>query len=634
MHRNASHTLSRVSALVAMLVMMSTSLARAEITPDAKRVVERYLEAIGGADAVRAIHSLHMKATVEAFGLTGSTEVWARNPDLRATRTEIGPFKLLNGFDGASGWRTDPTGKISVLDGKDLEDTKTESYFENDRWLAADQGGGKVALVAEPDAGREYSVVEVVPPSGRARRFWINAKTGLVDKATSQRDQMRLVSTFSDYRLAPAPKGAKPRLIAYTQGTQIIGMPANDLKVTITQYEPNATIDDAIFQPPAQTEIVTYLKTPGVARLPFDYRNRHVWVRASVNGQPAEDFIYDTGASVTVIDSAYAAKLGLERQGALQSQGAGSAGSASLSKLKSLRVEGPDGDGVELKDQSIAVLSVNPFLAPFFWRDCAGIIGYDFIARFVNEVDYDHERLVLRDPKTFKYEGKGTAIPMRLAGTVPVVTMKIDDQYEGEFRLDVGSSSAVDLHTPFVTKHDLRAKAKPAIEVMGGGFGGTFVSTLTRMKKMAVGPYSWTDPMVTLSSTTEGALASEDYAGNVGNQILERFICTFDYDHKTLYLEPGAKYATRDKFSRSGVQLAKFGDTVKAMQVLKGSAAEKAGIRVEDVVLTVNGKPVASWDPEGLRDVMEGRAAGDKVTIEYERDGIRKKTTMRLAEIL
>ena len=49
-----------------------------------------------------------------------------------------------------------------------------------------------------------------------------------------------------------------------------------------------------------------------------------------------------------------------------------------------------------------------------------------------------------------------------------------------------------------------------------------------------------------------GALASEDYAGNVGNQILDRFKCTIDYDHKTVYLEPGKRYAKRDQFSRAG----------------------------------------------------------------------------------
>ena len=30
--------------------------------------------------------------------------------------------------------------------------------------------------------------------------------------------------------------------------------------------------------------------------------------------------------------------------------------------------------GVEVRDTRVAVLAVNTFLAPFFWRDCAGIV--------------------------------------------------------------------------------------------------------------------------------------------------------------------------------------------------------------------------------------------------------------------
>src|SRR5262249_41581266 len=170
------------------------------------------------------------------------------------------------------------------------------------------------------------------------------------------------------------------------------------------------------------------------------------------------------------------------------------------------------------------------FLAPFFWRDCAGVLGYDFITRFVDEIDYDHETLVLHDPAGWTYSGSGAVLPFTLAGTVPVVHMKLDDAYEGEFRVDVGSSSTGDLHSPFVREHRLNEHGGPSIEVTGGGFGGTFQSRLTRMKKLSIGPYSWEHPIVSLSSAATGALASEDYAGNIGNQILQRFKCTLDYE--------------------------------------------------------------------------------------------------------
>jgi hypothetical protein len=619
---------SLFSGAVLAVALVAPAPAPAAITPEAAKVVARYVEAAGGEAAVRGVKTTHIVTKIAAFGLEGTSEIWAQAPDRRAERTEIGPFKLSQAVTGATGWRTDPTGKFSVLDGKDLEEAQSNAWFENDRWLEPDQGGGTIAVVQEPEAGSAYVVLEVSPPSGRARRFWFSKSTGLIDKATTKRDQQSVVSTFSDYR------ETNGRKMPWQQKTQIIGMPANDLTVTLQSVELNGEVAAAVFEPPAQSEKVTYLKTPGVATLPFEYRGRHVWLRASVNGKPLADFLYDTGASVTVLDSAYAASIGVTGEGTLHSQGAGSTGAASLAKISTLKVESAAGDGVEMKDQSVAILSINPFLAPFFWRDCAGVIGYDFITRFVNEVDFDARVLTLRDPKTFKYEGKGAKIPMQIAGTVPVIAMKIDGQYEGEFRVDVGSSSTVDLHSPFVAKHGLQDKAKTTVAVVGGGFGGTFHSKLTRMTSIEIGPFSWKEPLVVLSGATAGALASEDYAGNVGNQILERFKATFDYDGRALYLEPGAQYAKRDQFSLSGVQLARLDGKVKAMQVVPGSPSAKAGLREGDVVVGINGKDIGAYSQEELRKLMEDSKPGEKFAVEVEREGKKKKITMKLAEIL
>src|SRR5262249_26354627 len=159
--------------------------------------------------------------------------------------------------------------------------------------------------------------------------------------------------------------------------------------------------------------------------------------------------------------------------------------------------------------------------------------------------------------KTFKYEGAGKAIPMTLAGHVPVVQMKIDGKYEGGFRVDVGSSSTVDLHTPFVQKNHLEGAGTGAVEVTGGGFGGTVTNRMARMNKVELGPFSWTHPLVSMSRAQAGAFTSEDYAGNIGNRILERFKCTLDYERRTLYLEPGKNYTRPDEFTRAGLQLAR-----------------------------------------------------------------------------
>jgi len=392
------------------------------------------------------------------------------------------------------------------------------------------------------------------------------------------------------------------------------------------------------FTPPTADEAaaVRWLKTPGRAALKYDYRGRHVWVRASVNGGPPADFIFDTGASITVIDSSYAARIGLATEGHQVGQGAGATGGASFSKLASLRVtgQGDDADGIELGETRVAVLSVNPVLAPFFWRDAAGVIGFDVIDRFVDEIDYDQHLLVLHDPKTFRYAGRGEAIPMRLANHVPVVTMTLDGKYTGDFRLDVGSSSTVDLHTPFVKANGLAAHAGKSVDIEGGGFGGTFTSRLVRMQSLKVGGFTLPHPLVTLSQATSGAFTSEDYAGNVGNRVLERFKMTLDYDGRKVYLEPGARFAEPDHFARGGLQLALRDDRVVAMGVLTGSAAAAAGLREGDEIVSLDGKAIRSWNPDTIDDALNDGPIGATHRVEYRRDGKTAMATVKLRDML
>jgi hypothetical protein len=596
----------------------------------AQRVLDRYVAALGGRAAVDAQRNSHAIGRLSAFGLNGVTESWVERPMRTASSTHLGPFTLLTGFDGTTGWRTDPSGKLMVLEGRDLDRAKSSAWFENERFLDADHGGGTITYVGpERDSLGSYETLEIAAPGDKPRRYAFDTKTGLPVREIMKEDQQTLISTLSDWRKVAG------RLTAFHTRTEVVGMSANALTLDIDSIEVNVTMDASHFAvPEAAAGAIQWLKQDGRARLPFRYIGRHVWLRASINGAPPADFLFDTGASITVIDSAYAAKLGLATEGKMDAMGAGSSGGASFAKLKSLRVAGDDGDGVELGEQKVGVLSVNSILAPFFWRDCAGVLGYSFISQFVTEIDFDAGVLVLRDPKKFAYAGKGQKLAMSLAGTVPVVKMKLNRTIEGDFRLDVGSNSTVDVHGPFAKKNGLDRLGGRQLTASGAGFGGEFTSTLTRIKRIDIGPYGWDDPLVSLSGATTGALASEDYAGNVGNEILERFKCTLDYDHHAVYLEPGAKYARRDPFSRTGLLLMKIGDTVTTGQVLKGSPADKAGIKEGDTVLSIDGKSILEYQMNDIIEMFENGAVGRKMVIEVKRDDQPKKITIQLKDMI
>ncbi len=622
--------------LAALFVLLAAApQAWASTTPDAAKVIERYLAATGGAAAFASEHTMHSIGRLEGFGFVGRIESWSARPDRQYSRTELGPFKFSEGSDGRVAWRTDPTtGRVIRLTDRDSLESMVSTWFAFERWAEPGEGGGRVEVVAhERDSLGAYTVLGVSAPGQRdlkPRRLWFADATGLLAKEEAARDQAWVVTTAEDYRPAAG------RLRPFVNATGISTMPANRLRTVVDSLAVNPDVAGVSFGMPDSGggNALRWLAQPGVATLPFEYRARHVWLHASLNGGPERDFLFDTGASVTVIDSTFAAAAGLPVQGHMQAAGAGASGSASFTTLGSLAVRGPDGDGVELRDLKVAVMSVAPTFSRYFWRDFAGIVGYDVISRFVVTIDYDSTRLVLHDPKTFRWSGREAALPMKLNGVVPSLEAVLDGRYRGQFRLDVGSSSTVDVHTPFVRTNALEKRLRDPRDVSGAGFGGAFSSSLGRLHTMAIGPYTWRDPMVTLSRTSEGALASEDFAGNIGNRVLERFRVTLDYDGRRVWLEPGRRYGDRDAFTRTGLMLGWTPGRMDALSVLPGSPAERAGIREGDEVVAVAGRAMNDWPAAALESALEDGPDGREIHVTVKRDGREQVLVMKVREML
>ena len=211
-HRSLSRTAHRraAAAIAALLALAPAALPRAEGQDDAQRVLDRYLQALGGAAAVDAVRT---RVTVYEMSLGwrihGTLEVRQAQPDRVAERGRAsgwgwhGDFR--KGFNGAVGWTEAPDEKVHPLDGPALRIYALESRLDRAAHLA-ELYPTRILRPDQTIAGRRCHVVELTTAFGAQAVWYLDATTDLLVRADVLSDggaSDHHVSTtwFDDYRL-------------------------------------------------------------------------------------------------------------------------------------------------------------------------------------------------------------------------------------------------------------------------------------------------------------------------------------------------------------------------------------------------------------------------------------------------
>ena len=134
----------------------------------------------------------------------------------------------------------------------------------------------------------------------------------------------------------------------------------------------------------------TAAPTPGQPTVaPIEISNNHVFVKVCAGDAPL-DFILDTGAGATFLDLNHARQLGLKVGSAFTVQGAG-AGSVAGGRVEGGAVSLV---GTDIKQPVLSAIDLSNLPSREGHR-MDGILGYDFISRFVVAIDYVKQELRL-----------------------------------------------------------------------------------------------------------------------------------------------------------------------------------------------------------------------------------------------
>ena len=319
--------------------------------------------------------------------------------------------------------------------------------------------------------------------------------------------------------------------------TQIIWVLAVLLPVNLMAQKPEKSASASKSQKPVSA--VRFAPNGSALKIPLEINNNIILLRVSVNNSKPLKFVFDTAASVSIINSQQATKLGLKPKEQVTGNATGGKFQASLIEGVSLGVQ-----GAEVSNQLIASAPLPA--PPGFEYD--GIIGYDFIKEFVVEIDYQNKIMNLYNPLTYTYSGKGEVIPLLLAGRrTPLIRTKIvfagrAAAVAANLEVDTGADGTIVINNPFVRKHKLLASLTQTSQASGVGAGGEEKRLVSRVKAVRLGKLLIRNPPVAFSINTEESSAGENNNGIIGGEIFRRFKVILDYYHKQMILKPNKSF--------------------------------------------------------------------------------------------
>lgn len=574
-----------IGALLAAVVISSPLAGNPAPPSKAGELLSRHRAALGGEAAIKNVSSMIISYEMEMveMGMKGTMKTHTLMPCLTYGEISMGFLAMKQGYDGERIWMVDANGKLQYQkDPATLEEQVTRCLLTSYEYLSP--GDDVTITVLEPDTVRgTYCVVlELVPEGGARCTISLDASNHLMKSLAIDARLGTIVQYYGDYRLVDGLM--IPFEVLSHHVTRNIHIAAH-----IQSIEINVPIDPVLFLPPAES-IDDYRFTSGCSAelIPFTFRNGHIYLPVRIGEVVGETmFLLDSGAGMTVIDSSMAAEMDLPLGGKVPGASAGGMTSFHLARFPGFGVA-----GIEFLEQTVLIFPVADLLRAFSDIEVRGVLGYDFLSRFVTRIDYENNRISFFEPDSFMAMEGEVAIDAPLLHSIFSFEGTIDGKYRGTFLLDTGANNSL-LQKTFSVGDSPRADTC----LMGltiQGAGGSEDVDLCRFHSLEFGGVTIPDPVFVVPSGEGGMETFEGIDGVIGNDILERFTVTLDYRNQQVLLERNSLFEKSFYNDRSGLVLNRgMEGSVIVSIVIPGSPADEAGIMTGDEIVEIDGHKVS-----------------------------------------
>ena len=212
------------------------------------QVLDKYVQSLGGKEAVEKISTRVMKGALESpgEGTSSPAEIWAKAPAKYYSKADIADYGVVEeALDGDKGWTRNPDSGVLSMAASALAVAKRDYDFY--REIRLKDHYAKMTVVGKDQVDdRDAFVVEVRPSNGSPEKLYFDAQSGLLlkreyERVTLEDGIIQFEVTFEDYREVDGVK--VPFVVRRKTPDYTTIYRFNEVKF-------NVPVDDAKFQKP------------------------------------------------------------------------------------------------------------------------------------------------------------------------------------------------------------------------------------------------------------------------------------------------------------------------------------------------------------------------------------------------
>lgn len=322
-----------------------------------------------------------------------------------------------------------------------------------------------------------------------------------------------------------------------------------------------------------------------ITRFPFtQITGGIVIIKAKLDGiEDSLNFVLDTGSGGISLDSE---TVVLNRLVAVPSTRTirGIAGVRTVSFVKNQVMHLP---GLTVKELDFHINDY-AILTSVYGEKIDGIIGYSFFSRYIIKLSYDSNIMEVYEYGSMRLPRGGFLLKPTI-NNLPVVVASVYDDHlsSSRFYFDTGAGLCLLMSEDYVRDSSLLRKSKKPILTQAEGLGGKKPMKLTTVKEVRLGPYRFRKVPVHIFEDEFNVTSYPQLGGLIGNDLLRRFNAIINYRDKEIHLQPNTHFNEPFDYSYTGLGIYLVNGNIVIEDVIKHSPGEKAGLKVGDILVSV-----------------------------------------------